>query len=148
MAWLDDTRKRFRQLRGQLGQSCSAGAATQHIAALEAELKSTHDELDAALKVKETAQAECEAIRVALRAYPDSNLESLAKLYHDIYTFRMARCDSGDCETLEMYRRNQGAIRYERIPVCLGCGKTHADCECTEEEIEYHKQLEREEKAR
>jgi len=92
--------------------------------------------------------AQLEAIRVALDAYPDSNLGSLAKLYHDFYTFRMARCDSGDCETLEMYRRNQGAIHTnESQPVCLGCGKTYADCKCTDEQIEYHKRLEREEKA-
>jgi len=35
----------------------------------------------------------------------------------------------------------------EKPPVCLGCGKRESDCKCTEEEIEYHKRLEREQKA-
>jgi len=41
--------------------------------------------------------------------------------------------------------RSELALRPTRV--CLGCGKTHKDCECTDEQIEYHKRLEREEKA-
>lgn len=58
--------------------------------------------------------------------------------------------ETGACITefcLSCYARVVLKSPKEKPPVCLGCGKTFAECKCTDEEIEYHKRLEREQKA-
>jgi len=103
------------------------GTKDQRILALKEELAERCDRIDGLVAVLENeklqheetrgyrqkAEKNLRAVSAALHAYPDSDLESLAKLYYDVYMFRTARCDSGDCETLEMYRASAVCLNDE-----------------------------------
>jgi len=95
--------QRIRALKEELAEK------DDRISDLEAVLNSEKLQHEETRGYRQKAEKNLRAVSAALHAYPDSDLKSLAKLYHDVYTFRMAKCDSGDCETLEMYRAS--AIR-------------------------------------
>lgn len=102
--------------------------------------------LEAELEKHRTRANKAEVDLKTLRKQSRRNADDAQKMVFIRDIFERANRNDMGVETTDRFIVRE-IQRILKPPVCLGCGKTHTECKCTEEEIEYHKRLEREQKA-